>query len=184
MACNLTAGRITPCKDVIGGLDAVYFINDGDLGTITYEADGDTIATIDGSQHAYKYDLKGASTFTQNVNSSRENGTTFWEQVLELSLPKLSTADNVQLKLLAQGNPKVIVRDNNNNYFLMGTEFGADVTGGTVVTGGAMGDMSGYTLTLTAMEPKPANFFTSATEAALATAANLVIVKGDGTFVS
>jgi len=33
-----------------------------------------------------------------------------------------------------------------------------DVTGGTIVTGGAMGDLSGYTLTLTGMEPVPANF--------------------------
>ena len=29
-----------------------------------------------------------------------------------------------------------------------GTEFGADVNGGTVVSGAAMGDLSGYTLTL------------------------------------
>jgi hypothetical protein len=34
----------------------------------------------------------------------------------------------------------------------MGLEHGADVSGGTVVTGAAMGDLSGYTLTLTGME--------------------------------
>ena len=33
-----------------------------------------------------------------------------------------------------------------------------DVNGGTIVTGAAMGDMSGYTLTLQGMEKKPANF--------------------------
>lgn len=184
MACDLSAGRVLSCKDSIGGLDAVYFINDGDLGAITYGADGDTIASIAGSQHAYKYDLKGVSTFTQNVTSSRENGTTYWEQVLELTLPNLSSADHKELKLLAYGNPKVIVRDNNGNFFLAGTEFGMDVTGGTVVTGGAMGDLSGYTLTLTGMEKKPANFFDDTTEAAIATSCNFVIVVGDGTFVS
>ena len=41
---------------------------------------------------------------------------------------------------------------------LMGLEHGADVSGGTIVTGAAMGDLSGYTLTLSAMERKPANF--------------------------
>lgn len=184
MACDLTAGRILSCKDSIGGLKSVMFINDDDLGTITYGANGDTIATIAGSQHAFHYELKGASSFTQNVVSSRENGTTYWEQVLELSFPSLSVADHKELKLLCYGNPKVIVEDNNSNFFLAGTKFGCDVTGGTVVTGGAMGDMSGYTLTLTGMEPLPANFFDSTTEAALATACNLVIVKGDGTFVS
>ena len=33
-----------------------------------------------------------------------------------------------------------------------------DVTGGTIVTGGAMGDLSGYTLTLTGQEKVAANF--------------------------
>jgi len=33
-----------------------------------------------------------------------------------------------------------------------------DVTGGTIVTGGAMNELSGYTLTLTGMEKAPANF--------------------------
>ncbi len=42
--------------------------------------------------------------------------------------------------------------------FLAGLDHGMDVTGGTIVTGGAMGDLSGYTLTLTGMEAVPANF--------------------------
>jgi len=45
----------------------------------------------------------------------------------------------------------------------MGLEHGADVSGGTIVTGAAMGDLSGYTLTLSAMEVKPANFVASPT---------------------
>jgi len=32
-----------------------------------------------------------------------------------------------------------------------------DVTGGTIVSGSSMGDLSGYTLTLTGMEQVPAN---------------------------
>ena len=47
----------------------------------------------------------------------------------------------------------------------MGLEHGADVSGGTIVTGAAMGDMSGYTLTLTAQEVLPANFLEGATAA-------------------
>jgi hypothetical protein len=34
-----------------------------------------------------------------------------------------------------------------------------EVTGGTIVTGAAMGDLSGYTLELKGMEKVPANFF-------------------------
>ena len=45
----------------------------------------------------------------------------------------------------------------------MGVEHGADVNGGTIVTGAAMGDLSGYTLTLNAQEVEPANFLEGAT---------------------
>ena len=47
-----------------------------------------------------------------------------------------------------------------------------EVTGGTIVTGTAMGDMSGYTLTLTGMERTPANFLASD----LATAGGTVVL--------
>ena len=48
---------------------------------------------------------------------------------------------------------------------VMGLEHGADVSGGTIVTGGAMGDLSGYTLTLTGQELEPANFVSTPTAA-------------------
>jgi len=35
-----------------------------------------------------KYELKGNSSFEQTITSSRENGTTFLEQVLNLTLEK------------------------------------------------------------------------------------------------
>jgi hypothetical protein len=156
MSCLLTAGRTIPCKDVVGGIKAVYFVNFGDLGTITESAD--EVTNMTGTFSAYKYDLKGNSSFEQSFNSSRENGTTFFEQTLNLQFSKLTKEDNKELKLMAYGRPQVVVLDYNDNAFLMGAEHGSEVTGGTIVTGAAMGDLSGYTLTLTAQELKPANF--------------------------
>ena len=159
MAFDISLGRIEPCKDSLGGLKAVYFVNWGDMTGVTYDATNtDVIDAVAGNPDAYKYDLKGASTFTQNVNSSRENGTTFFEQVLELTFKKLTVKDHKELKLMAYGRPNVIVEDNNGNFFLAGLDHGMDVTGGTIVTGGAFGDLSGYTLTLTGQEQVPANF--------------------------
>jgi len=159
MACDISLGRIEPCKDSVGGLNAIYFVNYGDLGAITYDATNtDVIDGVAGTPSAYKYDLKGTSTFTQNIQSSRDNGTTAFEQVLEVTLKKLSVADHKEIKLLSYGRPHVLIEDNNGNVFVAGLEHGMDVTGGTVVTGAAMGDLSGYTLTLTGMEKVPANF--------------------------
>jgi len=167
MACDLTLGRKEPCKDVVGGIKNLYFVNYGDLGTvsITDNDTGEFISNITGytgdvagNLTCYKYEVKGNSSLEQTVNSSRENGTTFYEQTLNLTLKKLSKLDNKQLKLMAYGRPHVAVEDYNGNFMMVGLEHGADVSGGTVVTGAAMGDLSGYTLTLTGMETKPAVF--------------------------
>jgi hypothetical protein len=183
MACDINLGRLEPCKDSVGGINAVYFVNYGDLGAITYDStDVDVIDTVAGTPSAYKYDVRGNSTYTENIQSSRENGTTAFEQVLELTLKKLTKEDHKTIKLLSFGRPNILVEDNNGNVFLAGLEHGADVTGGTIVTGGAMGDMSGYTLSFSGMEKVPANFLnkTSATEsgAVTVTGAGFTIVSG------
>lgn len=159
MACDITLGRTEPCKDSVGGINAVYFVNFGDITGITYDStDVDVIDAVAGSPNAYKYEVRGNSTYTENIQSSRENGTTAFEQVLELTLKKLTKEDHNTIKLLSFGRPNILVEDNNGNVFLAGAEYGADITGGTVVTGGAMADMSGYTLSFTGMEKAPANF--------------------------
>lgn len=159
MACDLTLGRLEPCKDSVGGLKAVYFVNFGEVSGITYNGTNtDVIDAVAGSPDAYKYDLKGTNSLEQTITSSRENGTTFFEQSLKLQLKKLTPKDHKELKLLTYGRPQVIVEDHNGNLFFCGLEYGMDVTGGTIVTGAAMGDLSGYTLELKGMERVPANF--------------------------
>jgi hypothetical protein len=118
----------------------------------------DNIASIGAVGSVYRYDLKGNSNLEQTIVSSTDTGGTFFEQVLTLVLPKLTAKDHKQIKLLSFGRPHVIIKDNNDNYFLAGLEHGMDVTGGTVSSGSAMGDLSGYTLTLTGTERTPANF--------------------------
>jgi hypothetical protein len=160
MACLLTTGRTEPCKDSVGGLTKVYFSDFGgfDMSDITYATDSAEITAISGGT-VYQYDLKGTSSFEQTITSSRENGTTFYDQVLTLSFKKLDKATHDEIALLATSRPKVLVEDNNGNIFVGGLEYGMDCNGGSIVTGAAMGDLSGYTLTLQGMEKKPANFY-------------------------
>ena len=106
---------------------------------------------------AYKYELKGTSSLEETITASADNGTVFYEQALNLTLPKLSATDTKEIKLLAASRPQIIVQDYNNNYMVVGLENGADVSGGTIVTGTAMGDMSGYTLVFSGMETAPAS---------------------------
>lgn len=165
MACDITDGRLLPCKDTVGGLKNVYFINYDTADDFTESAD-DTIASTEFTgTTAYQYALKGTSSLTQNITSSRENGTTFFDQTLNITFKKLSKEDNAEIKLLAFARPHIAVEDYNGNVFVMGLEHGAEVTGGTIVTGAAMGDLSGYTMTFNAQELKPANFVDSPTAA-------------------
>jgi hypothetical protein len=167
MPCDISLGRLEPCKTSVGGLKAVYFMTEGDATGVTYDATNtDAITAIAGTPIGFKYDLKGSSSFEQTINSSRENGTTFFTQTLNLSLKQLTIKDHKQIKLLSYGRPQAIVEDNNGNFFYCGLKNGLDVTGGTIVTGAAMGDMSGYTITIVGEEPVPANFITTTLTAA------------------
>jgi hypothetical protein len=157
MACDISLGRIEQCKDSLGGLAAVYFMNYRSDESITILSD-DTINEFYNSPTAYKYELKGASTFEQTLTSSRDNGTTFVEQKLTLNLKKLTIVDHKQLRILAYGRPRIFVEDNNGNIFVAGLEKGMDLVSSTISTGSAMGDMSGYKLEFSGTEFKPANF--------------------------
>jgi len=174
MSCDIANGRLEACKDAISGLLNIYFINYGDLATegITYGTSGnsDVIeAWTPASQLSlYKYELKGANGFEQTIQTSRDNGTTFFEQVLTAQLKKQDIATHKNVKMLAYGRPRIVVETRDHQYFLAGLEQGCDVTAGTVSSGTAMGDFNGYNLTFTAMERIPANFLDCTTETELA----------------
>ena len=160
MACLLTSGRSLGCKKSVGGLKNIYFADYGTLGDATIVSG--EITVLSGTPDWYKYEIKGNSSLENTINSSRENGTTFYTQTLNLTLPILDKATQEEIKLLAVSRPHVAIEDYNGNFFLVGLENGAEVTGGTIVTGAAMGDLSGFTLTLEGQEKEPAYFVTPA----------------------
>ena len=160
MACILTAGRALGCKTSVGGLKAIYFADYGTLGTVTGGVSGADITGISGANIWYKYDIKGASSLETSITSSNEAGTTFYTQTLNLVLPILDSATQAEIAILAVSRPHIAVEDYNGNVFLVGLEHGADTTGGTILTGAAMGDASSFNLTMVANERNAPNFTT------------------------
>ena len=161
MACNISLGRNEPCKDSIAGLTGVYFVNYS-TGSYTLNATDQVTAFPSGST-AYYYELKGANGYTETVNTSRDNGTTFFSQALAIQLKKLDAATTKEFKLLAYGRPQIIVTTRNGDSLLVGRLYGADVTAGVNETGVQYGDHYGYKYTFTGMEPLPANFLSGST---------------------
>jgi len=157
MACTLTInGRAFPCKDKIGGIKRVWIkqFASTDWGAVT---EGEIVAGQ--AIEVFGFEItKNAGSFQQTVNASVENGTVFYSQVLEMSLPNLVEGDNVEVSDLLKSRLTIIVQDVNDNYFAMGHTTGAEATGGTVGTGTAKGDFNGYQLQFTAEEAIPAPF--------------------------
>ena len=156
MACNITRGRLIDCKDAIGGLKAIYIAK-------SYSNNVSAVATINttemtaagfatwsccgGTVEVFKYDLvPNLSSMTVNIQSDNANGTTFFNQTLSVTLQKIDHDMTNELRLMAYSRSQIFVQDENDNVFLLGIDGGCYVTGGTVITGAAKGDLTGYTI--------------------------------------
>lgn len=177
MSCDISHGRVEECKDSISGIQAIYVLNYGlydPYMDVTYDTTAGYEDQITGialplSTNVYKFELKGANMFDTTITSSRDNGTTFFEQVLTVQLKRQDAVTHKQVKLLAYGRPNIIVQTNANQFFIAGLVRGMDVTAGTINSGTQLGDFNGYSLTFTGQEPVPANFLDCTDEASLAT---------------
>ena len=118
MPCNLTKGKDLTCRDTTGGVKNMYFTNyDATLNTtVTRSATG--AITDYAAITFYKYVMpRGTSGFDQTINTSLENGTTFYEGTLTSILNGLTQEDLNELQLLVVGTPHVVNR-NTKRYVL------------------------------------------------------------------
>jgi hypothetical protein len=177
MACAITSGRIEPCKDSLGGLRNVYFINEDIAANYMYRESSPGVYVVDTDfsesidyvnfvEKLYKFELKSnENVYDQEIVSSRENGTTFFRQTLTIKLKKQDIATHNAVKTLAYAKPRILVENNEGQFFLVGLLRGCDLTAGSINNGGALGDFSGYSLTFQAEELLPSQFVASGTSA-------------------
>jgi hypothetical protein len=153
MPCALTSNYLIDCKDSLGGLTEVYFMELGNLTSYT-EASGVITALVKAAgKKFYKYELvRGTSMFVENINASIENGSVFYQQELTIILNKLQVATRNEILLLAKNRLVSVAKDNNGKYWILGITKGVDISAGTAGSGAAEGDRSGYTLTFTGKE--------------------------------
>ena len=166
MACAITKGRGVGCKTAFAGIKNIYII---DYSAVV-AALGDTAGTVtlptDDTAEFFKFEVKGGQTSLEtSVTSSRENGTTFYESTLNITFQLLDVATQEEIKLLNRGRAQYVVELYPNGagvtkYLLVGKDNGAEITGGTIVSGAAAGDLQGFTLTAVATEVNPPFFCT------------------------
>jgi hypothetical protein len=153
MACNLTQGRIIDCRNSTGGISEVLIANFGDITIDTVAAGVLTGLTQAGATSFYRYSLeKENGSLIETHTGSLENGSNFYDSVLDFNTKNLTASENEELTLLDQAQLFVIVKDMNEKYWTVGAYYAADKLTGTAVTGAAFGDHNGYTYSITAKE--------------------------------
>ena len=159
MACDITKGRLdTPCKTGVGGVKAFYFANFEPLIYKEFEKTDGLVTSLLKSPsnptpiELYKYELRSSGHNLEDANeNSEETGTSFVTSTFTAILKQIGATTRDELQLASFGRPHVFVEDYNGNFLLVGIENGCTVTVNQV-TGSAMGELSGYNLTITAQE--------------------------------
>ena len=164
MACEISAGRDSACKDGLGGQSTLYLYNRlSDAFTIL---DGEATAMNVLLDEAFAFPLEGdGNTLEQSMVGDRNTGSKVNTQTLTTVLKSMDAAANAQFNLLVAGYPQAVVVDRNGNHIALGLDDGIDFTV-VASTGGAKSDMNGYTLTGVSTCKDLAPFLDSATQTA------------------
>lgn len=155
MATALSLGRKEPDKVNVGGIKAAYFIEfaSGTFAGATFTSE--EITAFGSALTLFKYELRGANSFDETNNNSREAGTSFWEGTGTLQFKKQSLAAQTEIKLMADDRKHIILEDYNGNFRMCGIEHGCEISVNTA-SGTNMGDFQGYNISFTSQERKPA----------------------------
>lgn len=170
MPCALTQGYTFDCKDNIGGLEAVWFINWNDVTAITEASGTVTAITKSAGKVFYKYQLvKNTASFTENIQGSIENGTVNFDQQLVIVINKTQVNMRNEILLLSRNNMMAVVKDRNGRYWLAGRYSGLDLLSGSGTSGTTATDRNGYNLTFSGAEKELSPEVASAVIATLTT---------------
>lgn len=154
MPCNLTQAYNLDCRDSVGGLKEVYFMELANLTSFTEASGVVTVITKAAGKRFYKYALvKQTSMFEDTLTVSEENGTVYAAQKLSIILNKLQANTRNEISLLAQNLLVCVAADRNGKFFLLGATNGLVISTIKGETGTKMGDRNGYTLEFDGAEP-------------------------------
>jgi hypothetical protein len=148
MACQNIQGIIKGCDNSIGGINAVWLIDQDSVTATTVDLTAHTVTAI-----ATNGDLFQGFEFKRNVGNfigtptiDLINGSTFYSYTLTLMFHKREATKSYSLQLLGEGQRylNAIVRDNLGKYWYL-TDL--QLNGGDETTGTLKSDMNGYTVT-------------------------------------
>lgn len=170
MACAITAGYTIPCRDTLGGIDAIYFAEYGNV-TISDASGTVTGITKVTGKRFWKFEVPTKSSAVANSNPvpSTENGTLFFEQSIDFPVNYRDATTRNIITTLAKNKVIAVTLDKDGTYRMYGKAYGLYMGSSTGTTGAAAGDANGYVLKFEGMEKEDFFVVSSAVGLALET---------------
>lgn len=160
MACNTSLISITKgCDNNAGGLTKFYVIPAESINQTGFTISADTITAItmaaSGNTWTEFEFNKNVANYEEVGTISLENGSTYFAQTVNLTIPRREAAKRAAIQLIASGQRdlQIIVKDGNGLYWFIGYANFANLTATGGGSGTVKGDGSQYTLTFLAEEP-------------------------------
>ena len=152
--CNSITGITFSCLSNTGGVKEIYIACFDSLVSATVSSGEIIFATVSAPFEQFQFN-KNTSSITEEATINLENGTTFYTQTVTLVIPRREVSKRNAILLLADGQPNlhIIVKDQNDEYWWVGYENGANLTANVTGSGTTKTELNGYTLTFTAEEP-------------------------------
>ena len=171
MACAIVSGYTIDCRDSVGGIDAVYFAEFGNVTILDASGIVTGITKVTGKKF-YKFEIptKSSAVASSNPMGSIENGTLFFEQTLDFPINKRDATTRNIITTLSKNKVVAVTLDKDGTYRMYGKQFGMYLGGSTGTSGAAAGDAQGYVLKFEATEKEDFFEVTNAIGLALTTA--------------
>lgn len=158
MSCLLTTAFAWDCRVETGGIDAIYVVEFNEEDTVT-KASGEISAhTLADSRVYFKWNMPDyTASLTAPIIVNNENGTVGYEATLSVRLNGLTQAKINELKLAAKTRLRIIFKDNEGNYWMMGALKGANMGESSLEIGAGQTDHKGALITFVHREQDTIN---------------------------
>ena len=147
MACAIVSGYTIDCRENVGGIDAVFFAEFGNV-TIADASGVVTGITKAVGKKFFKFEIptKSSAVASSNPVGSIENGTLFFEQTLDFPINKRDATTRNIVTTLAKNKLVVVTLGKDGTYRMLDKQFGMYLAASTGTSGAAAADAQGYML--------------------------------------
>jgi hypothetical protein len=158
MSCAISSGYAIECRDSVGGVDAVYLIENSALydgeESLVVEASG-VVTTLNKAvgKKFWRFEVPRGTAMSENsITSSIENGTFFYNFKVSFPINDRSATTRNIITTLAKNRLTFVTKEMDGTYRMFGKEFGLTIENSTGGSGTSLGDRNGYVLTFSSQE--------------------------------